>query len=144
MAVSLQGTLVAPSTDYRSLNELDSVSIEAGLYYCDESRTITAGGISFTSDSWAVTCISSEERDTLHCFAQIWIPTAAGVGTDVTAFIRYAAPSAVAFGSYRAILNDQHAVKTDSASDVRIILSSTQPQPIQNATIIWLDTTQQN
>lgn len=68
MAVARNNIFVAPSVDIRSKEELDSTTIESGLYICKEEITIKG----VTSSEWAVTCLSSNIKDGLHCFTQLW------------------------------------------------------------------------
>lgn len=70
MAVVKDNIFVAPSTDVRTLEQLDSTVIEAGIYHCIEEKTI----LNTTSDKWTVICLSNETQASLRCFSQIWLP----------------------------------------------------------------------
>lgn len=140
MAVTQGNIFVAPSTDIKTEAELNSTKLESGLFYCNKSKTITAGSVSVTSDMWAVTCISNEDASTLHCFMQMWVPVQSSVGTKVTAFIRYSANGSTSYGAFRALLNDTQAIQNPAGGDVRVVMSNTQPAAIANVTQIWIDT----
>ena len=142
MAIFKQGTLIGPSTDYRTLTELEDVTIESGLYYCIDTKTITASSISITADKWAVLCISNDAKAQLHCLMQIWVPADSTVRTSVTPFIRYSDILENTWSDFRAILTDRNAgVQNISDNpDVRMVVSNTQPQAVQGAQIVWIDT----
>lgn len=140
MAVAHGTTFVAPSTDVKTETELNSTKIESGLFYCNKSKTITAGSVSVTSDMWAVTCISNTDATNLHCFMQMWVPVQSSVGTKVTAFVRYSANGSTSYGVFRALLNDTQAIQNPAGGDVRIVMDNSQPAAIANVTQIWIDT----
>ena len=102
MAVAKNNILVAPSTDKKTLDQLDSVQIEAGLFYAKASKTING----VTADRWTVICISNETKLNLHCYTQIWIPSVSG-STNIAAnrvFIRTAAEESTSYTSFTTVL----------------------------------------
>lgn len=68
MAVARNNVYVSPSVDIKTKAELDSTTIESGLYVCKEEVTIKG----VTSSEWTVTCLSTNIKDSLHCCTQIW------------------------------------------------------------------------
>lgn len=141
MALAKEGVFVTPSTDVRTLIELDSTELEAGLYYCNSSKTITAGGIEVTSDTWTVMCISTINKSSMHCYMQLWVPVGTNISaSDATVFVRYSATGSTTYSAFQALTNNSHAVQNASGGDVRIVVSNTQPAAITGVTQIWIDT----
>lgn len=129
MAVIKQTTLISPSADYRTKNELDSLELESGMYYCNESVTIG----SVTSSLWTVFCVSNYDMRTLHCFTQIWIPSATG-GTNLSdqhIFVRTSALESATYSSFTEF--------TGGNSGPELVVSSTQPSLSGSGeTKIWI------
>lgn len=102
MAVAKNNILIAPSTDKRTLEQLDSVGIESGFYYVKEFRTIN----SVTANIWTVICISSEVKNSLHCFTQIWIPGTTGSDnlTSNRVFVRTSAEDSSSYTPFTTVL----------------------------------------
>lgn len=137
MALFKEDIQVAPSVDIATLTQLDSTSIESGIYYCTQQKTITAGAITIQSSKWSVICISSESRTSIHCYAQLWIPSE--TTTNPTAFIRYSA-SGNTWSDFSALLSNKLGVQNSSADDIRLVVSNTQPSAISGVTQVWIDT----
>ena len=130
MAVIKDSTFAAPSTDKRSLTELDSVVIESGVYFCEESRTI----LNTTSDRWTVSCISTNTKDTLHCFTQIWIPGHTNTEQkNRRLFIRTAGATDPTYSTFSTFITSP----TDSV--VELYVGGTQPPVEAGITKIWFD-----
>ena len=102
MGLAKKNIMIAPSTDKRTLAQLESVNIESGFYYVKEEKTINGT----TSDRWTVICISSEERESMHCYTQIWIQGATGttqIGTNKM-FIRTSAEDSSAWSTFTSMV----------------------------------------
>lgn len=137
MALFKENTLIAPSADVRTQQELDSTTIEAGLYYCLNTITISAGAVSIQADKWSVICISSETKTTLHCYAQLWIPS--DNTSNPTIFIRYSSGGST-WGGWHVLMSNMLGVQNGTAGDVRLVISNTQPSAISGVTQVWIDT----
>lgn len=137
MALFKENYLIAPSADVRTQAELNSTEIEAGLYYCTNTITLTAGAVSITADKWSVICISSEVRTSLHCYAQLWLPS--DNTPNPTVFIRYSSGGST-WGAWNVLMSDKLGVQNGTAGDVRLVISNTQPAAISGVTQVWIDT----
>lgn len=129
MAIIKRTTLIAPSADTRTLSELNVIDIESGVYYCNEGVTIN--GVS--SALWTVVCISNNDMQNLHCYTQIWIPSATG-GTSRSSqamFIRTSSTEATGYSDFSSAVV--------ASSNVKFEVSSTQPTLSENGeTKLWI------
>lgn len=130
MAVAQGNIILAPSSDKKTKAELDSTSIESGLYYCTESVSICG----YTNNRWAVTCISNELRGSLHCFAQIWMPYPSGSAQLARPymFIRTSADGSTGYSGFSAMI--------PSNLNFEMYIQSTKPPVEPGKTKVWIDT----
>lgn len=126
MAVTRGDLFVSPSVDIRTKAELDSTSIESGLYICKESVTIK----NLTSNRWTVTCLSTNTKNGLHCLTQIWTNVDSNTPRIFTRTSSLNSNTYSAFTSYANI---------DSEYPVDIVVGTSEPSPTQGVYKIFLD-----
>lgn len=126
MAVTRGDLFVSPSVDIRTKAELDSTSIESGLYICKESVTIK----NLTSNRWTVTCLSTNTKNGLHCLTQIWTNVDSNTPRIFTRTSPLNSNTYSEFTSYANI---------DSEYPVDIVVGTSEPSPTQGVYKIFLD-----
>lgn len=146
MAIAHSGVFVAPSIDVKSKNELNSIKIPAGLYYCKDSCEITYldefdTNLSLKSDFWTVICISDKEAASTKCYTQIWICTACQtndmfvrtLNTAGTGFTKFSKLVDIAYLKNNAVINTL-------STPVELYVQSSSPGTKSGRTRIWIDT----
>lgn len=126
MAVTRGDLFVSPSVDIRTKAELDSTSIESGLYICKESVTIK----NLTSNRWSVTCLSTNAKNGLHCLTQIWTNVDSNTPRIFTRTSPLNSNTYSEFTSYANI---------DSDYPIDIVIGTTEPSPETGVYKIFLD-----
>lgn len=146
MAVAQGKYFVAPSLDVKTKAELNSVSLEAGLYYCTESITVSAtneqgSSESVTSSRWTVTCISTEDASSVKCLTQIWIDSAS---PRDKIFLRYANSDMSEYTDFSMLVTTDYlknnVVLNTHSEPVHVVVSNSQPSAETGITKIWIDT----
>lgn len=146
MAVAQGTKFVAPSVDSKTVAQLNSTQVEAGLFHCSESVTISAldmfdNEVSVTSNRWTVICISDENAITPKCYTQIWIDSNS---VQSVMFIRYLTKDATAFTTFSMIATTEYlrekTVLNTHNEPVHVVVSNTQPTAESGITKIWIDT----
>lgn len=147
MAVARGQVIIAPSTDVRTKDELNNIQIESGLFYCTESVTVQAISetgsldVSHTDTKWAVTCISTETQNNVHCLMQLWIPCS---GRPEYTFIRTSTLDSEEYSDFSVLATADylktHAITTNQSTPTKLMIQETQPAIESGKTIIWVDT----
>lgn len=128
MAVVKDKVFVAPSTDIKTLEELDSLVIESGIFYCGEERDI----LGVTSDRWTVICLSNETQVGLRCYSQIWIPSHNNFNLpNRRLFIRTSGLTGSGYSDYSTFVSSA----TDSVVDM--YFGGDEPEPERGITKVW-------
>lgn len=146
MAIANKGAIISPSNDIKTKEELNSIRIPSGLYYCTEDCTIVytkADGKNYSlqSDLWAVTCLSDKNLNNLKCYMQIWVCVACQTN-DM--FIRTLTKDGLGFTDFSKVVNTEmlreQAVVNTHSEPVHVVVSNTQPTAESGITKIWIDT----
>lgn len=146
MAIAKDGVFVAPSTDLKTLDELNSNRIPSGLYNCTEEVTISykdehGATNTLTSNLWTVLCTSSNNASNVTCFTQLWICSACQTN-DV--FIRTALLTRDGYTEFSKLVDlatlGERAVLNTADEPVQVIVSNTQPEAEAGITKIWINT----
>lgn len=136
MAVTQGAKLVAPSIDVKTKAELNSLSLEAGLYICKESVTI----LGTTSSNWSVVTVSNESLSSLKCYTQIWIPQTNTTPEHI--FMRTS--NGTSYSSFTELATEAYIKKNTiinaNTQQTKLVVSNTQPATETGKTIIWIDT----
>ena len=133
MAVIRNDVIVAPSVDTITLTEVDSVTIEPGIYKIDEARTING----YTSSNWNVICLSTNSGTNPICYTQIWIP--AVPAEPITMYIRSRNGQGTGYTNYTTMSNQSSAVTNETSYPAEIYIQTAQPTPAAGKNIIWID-----
>lgn len=142
MAVTKLNTFVAPSMDVRSKDDLDSIQIESGMYYCSESITLNTTDIDgetiqVTSSNWSILCISNEDATNLICRTQFWIDN---VSNKV--LVRTIKPTMDAYNNFRLLVYAdelQEHVINKATNPTEIYIQATSPGVQSGVNRIWIN-----
>lgn len=149
MAVTHGSVYVAPSVDIKTKAELDSISIDSGIYYSlDEISIVSAlnvSGDAFThkSSKWTVLCMSTQDATKVKCYTQIWIDSSS---TPVQIFIRTLNANETAYNRFTklstadSLRNAEAVINKVGSIPVELYAQSSSPGTKSGVTRIWIDT----
>lgn len=138
MAVIRDDIIVSPSVDIMSAVDLDSTTLEPGMYVLNASKTI----LGQTSTRWTVICLSNNDGTSPECYTQLWIPAQNNLsGTDQAIYIRTIDTAGTGYGTFTAVGSSvSNAVENASGNPTEIYIQSVAPTAEAGKNKIWIDT----
>lgn len=137
MAVIRDNVIVAPSVDTMTELELNSTTIEPGIYTLATSKTINGQ----TSSRWTVICLASNSGSAPVCYSQIWIPAENNTATTASRmYVRVLDTAGTGYNGFATMVNDNDAINNKTSYPTEIYIQNAQPTPVQGKNIIWIDT----
>lgn len=127
MAIAKGGVILAPSNDIRTKAELDSVTVEAGIFHVSEEVTING----VTSSKWTVLCFSNELQQSIQCYSQLWISVQQNLKPRL--FIRTAIQGANDYSDFTSFVN------CGTSSPVELYVGGTEPVAESGVTKLYID-----
>ena len=142
MALIKNGAIVSPTVDTLPVADMESVTLEPGLYYVTGSKTID----SQTESIWNVTCIGTITASNPVCYMQVWVPASSSGLTQANQnmYVRTINSAGTGYGSFTTFVNKEY-LNTNGAinktgNPLEIYAQNTQPSATAGKTIIWIDT----
>lgn len=128
MAIAKKNVFVAPSVDKKLLSELNSTTIEAGIYHCSEQLTICG----VTSNKWTVLVFSNETKDGLECYSQIWTTVLAN-SKKPRLFLRTSEEGSTSYSSFTSFVN------CGTNTPIELYVGGSQPAAEAGITKVYID-----
>ena len=135
MSVIRDNVIVAPGVDTVTEAELNTTTIEPGIYTLASSKTINGQ----TSSRWTVICLANNSGSTPVCYTQIWVPSQNGQ-TGIRIYIRTINSAGNGYSAFATMTNSTDAVNNKTSYPTEIYIQSTQPTAVAGKNIIWIDT----
>lgn len=137
MSVIRDNVIVAPGVDTVTEAELNTTTIEPGIYTLAANKTINGQA----SSRWTVICLANNSGSTPVCYSQIWIPSQNNVAQKASRiYVRVINSAGTGYNGFATMVNDSDAVNNKTSYPTEIYIQSTQPTAVAGKNIIWIDT----